>query len=120
MARKATRRKAGTKKAGSRKRVTRARSRAASRSKRTVRRAKPRRAAVKARAKAKRPARKRAVARPKPKPVTPTLGQMPLGGYTPPAPISPIEPMHSDPWGRPAPESHDESGMEDDEDEEPM
>ncbi|HYM90325.1 MAG TPA: hypothetical protein VEW91_01680 [bacterium] len=67
---------------------------------------------------AKRPVLRRAAAR---KPAPSPLGQMPLGSYTTPQPISPLEPMRPDPWDRPAEHHpHEESGMEDEEDEEPL
>lgn len=125
MARKPARGKARTRKT-SRKRATRARSRTTARAKRSVRRARPRKAAAKTRAKAKRPARKRvttkrASAGPRPKPAAPTLGQIPLGSYTTPQPVSPLEPMRHDPWDRPVEHTHEEGSTEDEEeDEEPL
>ncbi len=125
MARKRARRRTGTR-GTSRKRVKRVRRRPAVRAKRRGVRAKRRgvratRRGVRAKrrgVRAKRPAPKRAAAR---KPATAPLGQMPLGSYTTPQPMSPLEPMRPDPWDRPAEHRpHEESGMEDEEDEEPL
>jgi hypothetical protein len=122
MARKGARRKAGTR-GTSRKRVSRTRGRAGARAKRTVRRARPRKAAAKSRTQAKRPAKKRVTrrpaARPGLEPAASTVGQAPLGGYTP-QPMPPLEPMRHDPWDRPAEHHREDAGMEDEEEEEPL
>ena len=122
MARKPARRKAGARKAPG-KRATRPRGRTAG-AKRKVRPTRPRKAAAKTRAKAKGPVRKRAAAKraaPKPKLAPPTLGQIPLGSYTTPPPVSPVEPMRHDPWERPVEHHGEDTGMEDEEeDEEPL
>ena len=49
------------------------------------------------------------------------LGHAPVGGYSTPQPISPIQPIRPDPWEHHEPEHHtEEPGMEDEDEEEPM
>jgi hypothetical protein len=48
------------------------------------------------------------------------MGQPSLAVYTPPPPISPIEPVRHDPWERPTDHHAEDSGMEDEEEEEPL